>query len=71
MIILCFQCSYVNSNPTWISPCDVFFPFFFSCIIFLELQLSFIEASTLVAGKFMKPHQERDLWTTWNKLCLI
>lgn len=67
MIIFCFQCSYINSNPTWMSPSDgFFFSFFFSCIIFLELQLGFIEVSMRVVGKFMKPHQEHDLWTTWN-----
>lgn len=35
--------------------------FSFTCIVFLELCLSFTEASVLVTGQFMKPHQEWDL----------
>lgn len=55
-----FQCSYIIRNSTWISPCH-----FVSCsfprVFFLELELTFMEAPVLSAGRFMKPRQERDL----------
>lgn len=48
-----FQCNYITRNPTQVSPCP-FVSFYFPGFIFLEFKLTFMKASMLFAGKFMK-----------------